>query len=354
MTDRRTCLADLMDKALLQQMIDEGYIRRRSHPTLPLFILNYSEKAMYDKVWNQATITCRGLIVDDNNGVIIARSWPKFFNLGQVEADVVGMEDTVEITDKADGSLGIAYTTPDGVAIATRGSFTSDQAVWATNWVRGNTLAFWPMQGLTPLFEIVYPRNRIVLDYGKWEGLILLGAVDTERGNTYGPYEAAGMLQWSGQTTEVFPEHTMAEFMAGPNANRSNSEGVVVRSGHKMVKIKQADYLALHKLVTGLSTTSVWESLMDGYTVAEICAPLPDEFHDWVRTVAHELFEKLERIEDQIDAEFNQHDCLTRKMFAESVRESPLRPWLFLRYDGRDTKEAVWRTLKPAHASRWG
>ena len=38
----------------------------------------------------------------------------------------------VEVTDKMDGSLGILYRRPDGVcAIATRGSFASDQALEA-------------------------------------------------------------------------------------------------------------------------------------------------------------------------------------------------------------------------------
>lgn len=351
MFDRPTCLGDLMDEKLLNEMIAEGYIRRREHPTLPLYILNYSEKAMFDKLWNKATLTCRGLIAD-RNGVIVARPWPKFFNYGE-KATLIGSHDPVEITDKADGSLGIAYTTEEGVAIATRGSFTSDQAVWATNWIRDNTLAFWPMSGITPLFEIVYPENRIVLDYGKWEGLILLGAVDIQMGHTYGPYEAAGMLQWGGHTTEVFPEKTMAEFMSGPNANRTNAEGVVVRSGHRMIKLKQADYVAAHAVVTGLSNRSVWEMLSDGYGVPEQAAFMPDEFYRWLINTAASLTDAKVAWENEVMKHYalvleNMPFGGDRKDFARLALLSPYSAALFKLYDCQLIDELAWRAVRPA------
>lgn len=355
MTDRPTCLADLMDERELAAMIEAKYVRVREHPWLPLFIYNYSEMAMFDKMWNKVTTTCRGLIAD-KNGIIVARPWPKFFNLGE-KATLIGSHDTVEITDKADGSLGIGYPTGSGAwAIATRGSFSSDQAIWASRWFsnEGNGRGFVPCGRVTPLFEIVYPENRIVLDYGDFEGLILLGAVDNDMGHIYGPNEAAGMFCWEGRVTQVFPEKTMAEFMSGPNANRSNAEGVVVRAGHRMVKVKQQDYLDLHRIVTGLSTTSVWEMMDDGYTVAEICAPLPDEFHEWVRKLASELTFELEQIQFKLEEAFAPLQGLDRKSFALSIVNHPLRPWLFLMYDGKDTKESIWRTLKPVHEGRWG
>jgi putative RNA ligase len=40
---------------------------------------------------------------------------------------------------------------------------------------------------MTVLVEIVYPANRIVLDYGGLDDLILLGAVDIATGRTFGP-----------------------------------------------------------------------------------------------------------------------------------------------------------------------
>jgi RNA ligase len=363
MTDRPTCIADLMDEKLLNNMIAEGYIRRQKHPVYDLWIYNYSEKAMFDKLWNKATLTCRGLI-SDRFGVIIARPWSKFFNLGE-KATLIGSHDTVEITDKADGSLGIGYSTPGGMwCVATRGSFTSDQAVWATHWIQkeqieGNGLFWNPVNGLTPLFEIVYPQNRIVLDYGDFEGLILLGAVDTQMGHVYGPNEAAGLLGWEGERTQVFPEKTMAEFMSGPNANRTNAEGVVVRSGHRMVKVKQDDYVRAHAVVTGLSNRSVWEALSKGEGVPEQASFMPDEFYRWLINTAAILTDRMIAWKTEALVEFDRihrntmhiaqahGQAPSRKGFARLAASSPYRAALFKLFDNQSIDELAWKAVRP-------
>jgi hypothetical protein len=79
----------------------------QTHPTLPLFIHNYSEKTQFDKRWDEVTMSCRGLILD-NNGDVIARPWKKFFNYGEGRLKIDDVM-PVEVTDKMDGSLGILY-----------------------------------------------------------------------------------------------------------------------------------------------------------------------------------------------------------------------------------------------------
>ena len=52
---------ELMDGALLQEMMDQKYVRVQEHPSLPhLRIFNYTEHAQFDRVWNQVTRQCRG------------------------------------------------------------------------------------------------------------------------------------------------------------------------------------------------------------------------------------------------------------------------------------------------------
>lgn len=365
-------IAELIDPALLEQEIAEKYIKVGLHPVSPLRILNYTAATMFDKRWNEATEQCRGLIIDAD-GIVVARPWRKFYNLGE-KATLIGSHDTVEITDKADGSLGIGYkdlwTGGGKWFIATRGSFVSDQAHWATEWL-GNTFPGWnPEFGYTPLFEIVYPENRIVLDYGDYEGLILLGAIDNLMGHTYGPLEAAGLLCWPGRVTTVFPETTMAEFMSGPNANRSNAEGVVVRSGHRMVKVKQADYVAAHAVVTGLSNRSVWENLSDGYGVPEQASFMPDEFYRWLINTASALTDakaawQTEAVQEY-DRIFNNAwhvdsaplvDRLpvgkpTRKTFASMALNSPFSAALFKMYDNQSIEEMAWQAVRPVNFER--
>jgi RNA ligase len=171
-----------------------GHVRVQAHPELPLTIYNYTEQCAYSGAWNAVTLTCRGLIADER-GDILARPLPKFFNHDQPEAPVIALDEPVVVTDKADGSQGIIYPTPDGPAVATRGSFASDQALHATGLLRSRYGGWNPPAFLTVLVEIVYPTNRIVLDYAGLDDLLLLGAVDVETGRTFSP---SSVPDWPG------------------------------------------------------------------------------------------------------------------------------------------------------------
>ena len=172
------------------------------------------------------------------------------------------LEAAVEVTDKHDGSLGILYPAPDGRnAVATRGAFESAQALHASELYRREYERAWrPESGWTYLWEIVYPANRIVRCYGTIDDLYLLGAVEiasatriprttcAESGPARGP-RSSTTRRWR------------ARWRPSP---RPNAEGVVVRyldgplTG-TMVKLKQADYVAMHRIVAGYTPRRLWE-----------------------------------------------------------------------------------------------
>ena len=205
---------DLFSFEDFNEMVADGYISVRDHMNLPYSILNYTDKAQYDQVWNDVTVNCRGLIVNMHTKEIIARGFPKFFNYGQPGAAEFSLNTRVEVTDKMDGSLGIMYPTSDGYRIATRGSFHSDQAGIASMILRTRypdfTLSDTLRDNYTVLFEIIYPENRIVLDYGGMSDLVLLGMVSNETGMTRGPNNVA-LRHWTGPRAEVFGYMTFAE-----------------------------------------------------------------------------------------------------------------------------------------------
>jgi RNA ligase len=192
-------LRDLFDMDLLVEMMNKGMVNRQYHPRLPLAILNYSHECQFAREWNDVTTQCRGLIYNVDNTEVVARPFRKFFNAEELGPSKLGqaLGKNVLCMDKADGSLGILYpdsTTVTGLAIATRGSFTSEQAQWATWWF--NKYANVPLfdQEITYLFEILVRWNRIVLEYD-WEGLVLLGMRDTEDGFYYDLPEDPWLLQ---------------------------------------------------------------------------------------------------------------------------------------------------------------
>jgi RNA ligase len=143
-------LSEVVALAALSAATADGLVRVQRHPSLPLRIFNYTEQAVYSRTWNAATTVCRWLIVDDDEWVI-ARPWPKFFGYGEHPDGALDLDAPVEVTDKADGSLAILYPTPDGHAIATRGSFASEQAQHASAVYRERYAGQWPPNlGRTP------------------------------------------------------------------------------------------------------------------------------------------------------------------------------------------------------------
>lgn len=314
-----TTLSDMFPMVGFERMRQLGYIRVQSHPRFPDFqIANYTEKAVYDKEWNDVTLQCRGLIYNARTGEVIARAFRKFFNHNESTAPTIGLNDPVVVTDKLDGSLGILYSDSGGRSIATRGSFDSPQARHASQifWNKYEGI-FNPPAGITYLFEIIYPENRIVVDYGRTDDLVLLGAVDIATGRSIAPEVIQKSNHpWPGPVTETFTFSTYKEALAA--APRPGKEGFVVHDlrTDERVKIKQTDYVILHRLVTGLTARRVHEAMLDGQELDEFIAPLPDEFHDWVRQVAG-------RIEDEVREAKSAVEHQWLQVIAECEERSP-------------------------------
>lgn len=384
-------VSDLFDLALLEKMEADGYVRRSRHPSAPLTVFNYSAAAQYGRQWNEVTRQCRGLVIDDD-GFIVARAYPKFHNWQEHDADAqtvrgldplddlaaLDLDAPVEVTDKLDGSLGVLVPLPGGgFTVATRGSFTSEQAKRGT-WMFEEAVAdtgWKPDPALTYLFEIIYPENRVVVDYGDREALVLIGAVETATGRTVSPRE----LDWPGEKVETFQCATLREALELPP--RDNREGVVVRfiDTDELCKIKQETYVRLHRVLTGVSARNLWEREatfacqhliterlhwgsyvgLDPARAEEIIAEpgnewledVPDEFHAWVRQTIAELHETVEReyaaavaLADELRAIPDRSERYQRARTSQYVAEI-----MMLANGGSDTRLRLklWRTACP-------
>ena len=118
------------------------------------------------------------------------------------------------------------------------------------------------------------------------------------------------------------------------------------------VKLKQEDYVILHRIITGLNERAIWQHLMDGKPIAELLASLPDEFHEWVGQVAVALDAQVER--DVVEVERAYRAIIgslpenpTRKDFALEAVKHPERASLFARHDGKDYRRGLLDRLKP-------
>lgn len=345
---------ELFSEADYNEMLAAKYIRENSHPYLDLRIINYTEKAQFDSTWNAVTIQCRGLIVNSANEVI-ARPFDKFMNYGQDQADVILMDYPVIVTDKMDGSLGILWDYKGEQGVATRGSFTSEQAIHATELWKSK-YGFRVNAQWTYLFEIVYPSNRVVLNYGVMDELVLLGVRDIEEGSVLLPND---VVTWRGPRTQTFSYETLRDALEAPM--RPNAEGFVVYFPDLdyRIKIKQEDYVALHKIVTGLTERRIWENMKAGKTLEDLVEIIPDEWHEWLRETYKIISEDFNITSNNIRTDYffimcdleniNMHpNGWTRKDFALRVRGMQYESFMFMILNNYNVTDKIWNLVRPS------
>jgi tRNA splicing ligase len=135
----------------LNKYHNDGLLYKQTHPTLPLTIWNYTPAVQYGEKWDEVTLQCRGLVTD-TEGNVVARPFKKFFNL---EENKHTPTSDFEVFDKMDGSCIILFYYNDEWIFATRGSFTSEQAIKAKE-----LSSKYPLKNLdknnTYVFEIIY------------------------------------------------------------------------------------------------------------------------------------------------------------------------------------------------------
>lgn len=329
-------------KDVLQNYIDNKWISVQKHPELDLYIYNYTQKTQFSKQWDDVTMACRGLILD-GQGNIIAQPFGKFFNLeeylGQGHQLPAG---SFEVFDKLDGSLGILYWDNGKPRIATRGSFTSDQAIKATQmlWDKYGHVNFLPQY--TYLFEIIYPSNRIVVDYKGEEKLVLLAIIETETGGEVGHEMFA--LHGMPYVTKYHGINRVTDIQ---NLMRDNSEGVVIRYFNGLrLKVKWDEYVRLHRLVTGVNAKTIWELLKNKQDFKDLMERVPEEFYDWVKKTKEDLEQQFKDVEFNAK---NQHrtDFENRKDAAFYFKTCTYPQIQFALYDKKPYDQIIWKMLRP-------
>lgn len=358
--DKNTKKLDIEE---VRKRIDNGLLTVRKHPFLDLCIFNYTHKTQYQRLWDEYTRMCRGLIVDGQNN-ILNNPFPKFYNLGETEETMIQNlpAEVPSITEKLDGMLGILYEEGDNVAVSTRGSFDSPYAEWATNWLRLQGFEMDDFKkGYTYLFEIIYPENKIIVNYGDRAELTLIAVR-----NNYNDHE----LNHIKEAKELGLSYAK-EFSAGYGNDKigsalkyleklkgTESEGFVCRYSNGLrLKIKSVDYKRLHKILIGLSAKDIWKTLRDMGTVEHILENVPDEFYDWVKKVESDVItskacvmnraEKIAEDAKKLGSRIEQAEYIINN--TKDGNEG-LRGVAFFLLDGRTEKAeySAWQRVRPS------
>jgi len=327
----------------LEQLYKDGWLIKQTHKSLPLTIWNYSVKTTFNGYWNEFTTICRGLVTDNETGEIVARPLPKFWNW---EENKHTPTETFEIYDKLDGSLGISFYYKDQWVFASRGSFESEQAMKGGEMFR-KLPTIYLHKDCTYCWEIIYPENRIVVNYDD-EKLVMLYCCNTEDNiefdiKFFKPYGFKLVDRYPYQNPDL---KTLKEF------NIPNHEGYVIKfTNGQRCKIKFEDYIRLHHIMTDISTTSVWECLKNGQDIEEILKDVPDEFFKKIKVYRGDLLREFNNFKIEVNAEYkvinlSLGNC-DDKTYALFIKDNYYKSYLFSLRKGKSIDEAIWNKIKP-------
>lgn len=389
----------------LEKYHKDGLLHKQTHPVYDLTIWNYSPKVQYEKLWDDITLQCRGLVTN-SKGKIVARPFKKFFNYEEHKPEEIPNEDYV-VYEKMDGSLGILFYYEEELSderryniwfnnnyetgmerffdpnnipdydnpyyeptpktkgewiLATRGSFTSPQSIKGKEILDRHDISAWRKDN-TYLFEIIYPENRIVVDYKGEEKLVVLGAFHTESGMEI-PDSSLFWTQDSGFEVVTTYKTWGESYDLLKEEISKDREGYVIRfkSGFRM-KIKGEEYKRLHKILTNISNRDIWEYLKDNKPFDELLDRVPDEFNEWVKTTVRDLkyscFQLRERAGKLHDGfRYGKYGDVypepTKKEFAEFVmkQQEVLHAIMFAMWNKNNEKvdSIIWKIVKPEYS----
>jgi len=209
-------------------------------------------------------LNCRGTMFQmEGDAPVRLASLPfeKFFNHGENPFTLdVDFTQTKVITVKQDGSLISSYMHNDSLALKSKASLASEQAIAAEAFLARpenekfliEVLALTKL-GFTVIMEWCSPNNRIVLPYAR-DGLFVLG-IRLNADGTYVHFKSDAPLTVKNNWTPMVTHHyeTDAEFVSNVPKLTEIEGYVITLENDQKIKIKTEWYLVRHRLKDSIS-----------------------------------------------------------------------------------------------------
>lgn len=233
----------------------------RKHDTLPLVILNYDQ--IKSPKTHPIVRECRALVLHSKTYEVVAKSFNRFFNWGEVveEMPLFDFSDFI-VQSKEDGSLVLLYHFDGHWHANTRGGFALDKMehqdfTWRDGICKALRLTNLDLldnyldKRYTYVCEFCSPWNKIVRQYAE-PVMYLLTAFEGTRELSWEELDTHEQAHGIMSTPDRFEFKSIEEiqdFLTQKAADDPTFEGVVIRdrAGHRW-KIKSATYLDLREL----------------------------------------------------------------------------------------------------------
>lgn len=321
------------------KLVEKGLLRCQDYESLRIY--TYNDRCVHEKAWNNITLNSRGHIFDRQTGKCIACPFPKFFNLEErpdTQPNVLPWSSGFRVFEKMDGWLGTLYWYKGEYRIATRGSFESPGAQWATEYLRRNHGGLVCPPETTLIFEIISPETHIIVDYD-FEDLVVIGAFDYVTGEELGWSGVEAIAKCNGfRVPKVYKVSELKQIFQHNKAfSGKENEGVVVRFNNgQRVKIKSRDYLRRARILSRLTPLSVWETMENGRVPEQYIDAVDADYQAQIIEYALELQRQHEEWLDNLREEYDRFKHIeSRKDFAIAIRGSGYASMMFCLRDGR-------------------
>ena len=302
------------------EYVEKGLLTKHESTDGKLVGFKYSLDTVYGQKWDEITLSCRGIAFEKETGKIVAWPFNKFFNyqeiyaqdgslahIGKILNEIDGWRPFTSkqytIAEKVDGSLGIAYFYEGEWHVKTGGSFNSDQAIWATNYLRNNLNTFVMLEDVTYCFEIVYKADPHVVHYDK-EELVLLSAFDTQKHDEVSSVIMPLLAKELGcRYVKEYHYSTLEETLEAVSKMDVNHEGVVMTfynsyGDYFKVKIKSEEYLEMFHRMSCITYKEIRDHFNEelGIVDPEYAKTIPEELTS--------MKEYVERINTSVATKF--------------------------------------------------
>jgi RNA ligase len=285
----------------MNKLVEQGYLKQVISPCGNLVLFDYTDKCTYEHKWTKHTKNNRGTIYERYTGKVVSRPFVKFFNMVELSVGVqrnLLKSTSFKVLEKLDGSMIQAFYYNYKWNFATRGSFTSDQAKKAEE----IALSKYSYQfshinkDYTHLFEVIYPENRIVVDYKDVTDIILTAIFHTKTGE-----EPDIDVTNCFTKCKKYEFNSIQEVIAKLDTLPYNEEGYVVRfSNGERVKFKGKEYVEMHRIVTNTSPLSLWENMSNGKVDRKLLESIPEEFSARYVDIAKQLEKRYKEVLNEV------------------------------------------------------
>ncbi len=230
---------------------------------IPIISFTYRLALVDDFKAYRGARNLRGITFRGDTKELIALPLHKFWNLNENEytqLDVIKNKKILRVTEKYDGSLVYFFMLGNRLYCKTKFNSAADQAYWAMNIVESdstlkNSIIKLIKNNCTPIFELISPRNQVVIPYTdeKLKYICARSMVDGTYNFDY--------IKGCDPVGEFCLDDVNS--IISTVKNYYGHEGlVVVFDDHDMIKIKNEEYLKLHKIKSNILNESTIANLV--------------------------------------------------------------------------------------------